>query len=329
MARILFLGGTGVISTGCVARALQQGHDVTVLNRGRSHERPVPDGVRELTADLRDTQSVRSAIGDEHFDVVAEFLAFTPEHVAADVEVFENRTAQYVFISSASAYQTPPARMPVTESTPLRNPFWQYSRDKIACEDLLVAAYRDRGFPATIIRPSHTYDQTLLPTLGGWTDIARMRAGKPVIVHGDGTTQWTITHVRDFAVAFVGLLANPLAIGDTFHITGDHAPTWNEIYRWLGEAAGAEAEIVHVPSESIAAADPELGAGLLGDKAHSMVFDNSKVKALVPEFHTTVPFWEGARELIAWYDAAAERRTVDERLDALFDRLIAAQRRVG
>jgi nucleoside-diphosphate-sugar epimerase len=319
---ILFLGGTGVISSASVARATALGHEVTVLNRGESAQRPLPDGVRRITADLRDPAGVRSALAGRDFDVVAQFLAFTPEHVQADIELFEGRTGQYVFISSASAYQTPPSRLPVTESTPLRNPFWQYSRDKIASEDLLVGAYRERGFPATIVRPSHTYDRTLLPTSGGWTDIARMRAGKPVVVHGDGTSLWTITHTRDFAVAFVGLLGNPYAIGDSFHITGDHAPTWNQIYTWLGQAAGVEPVLAHVTSDAIAAAHPELGPGLLGDKAHSMVFDNSKVKALVPEFTTTVPFWDGAAEMIAWHDEHPEAQRVDAELDAVFDRLV-------
>lgn len=321
--RILFLGGTGVISAACVARAVEKGHEVTVLNRGETDVRPLSPSVRRVIADLRDPASVRDAIGSQEFDAVAQFLAFTPEHVQADVDLFAGRTEQYVFISSASAYQTPPARLPVTESTPLRNPFWQYSRDKIASEDLLVSAYRGSAFPATIVRPSHTYDATRLPTLGHWTDIARMRAGRPVVVHGDGTSLWTITHARDFAVGFVGLLGNPLAVGDAFHITGDHAPTWNQIYTWLGEAAGVEPLLAHVPSDVIAVAHPPLGPGLLGDKSHSMVFDNSKLKALVPEFGTTVPFWEGAAEMIAWHDAHPEAQQVDAELDAVFDRLTA------
>jgi nucleoside-diphosphate-sugar epimerase len=251
--RILFIGGSGVISSACVARAVAAGHDVTVLNRGGSSTlRPLPDGVSGVVGDIRDADSVREALrhgGRDplEFDVVCEFLAFTPEHVRVDLDLFEGRVGQYVFISSASAYQTPPSRLPVTESTPLVNPFWQYSRDKIACETLLVEAVRERGFPATIVRPSHTYDRTLLPTTGHWTDIARMRAGRPVVVHGDGTSLWTITHHVDFAVAFVGLLGNPLAVGDSFHITGDHAPTWNQIYGWLAEAAGVEEpDLVHV-----------------------------------------------------------------------------------
>ncbi|NYE19787.1 NAD-dependent epimerase/dehydratase family protein [Microbacterium immunditiarum] len=322
-ARILFIGGTGTISAACVARAAAIGHDVTVLNRGTGR-RPLPDGIRVLRADVRDAASVRSAIGDESFDVVCEFLAFTPDHVRADLELFEGRTGQYVFISSASAYDTPPKRLPVTESTPLRNPFWQYSRDKIACEDLLVAAYRKRGVPITIVRPSHTYDELLLPTSGHWTDIARMRAGRPVIVHGDGTSLWTLTHSSDFAVAFTALLANPYAIGETFHITGDHAPTWNQIYGWLADAAGVtDPHLVHVASETMAAFAPDLGPGLLGDKAHSMVFDNAKVKALAPEFRTTITFDEGARRIVEHYDAHPELQVVDDDLDAAFDRMAA------
>jgi nucleoside-diphosphate-sugar epimerase len=320
---ILFIGGTGIISSACVARALHQGHDVTVLNRGRSDIRPLPDGVESVHADIRDAASVRAALGEREFDVVAEFLAFTPEHVAQDLEFFTGRTGQYVFISSASAYQTPPSRIPVTESTPLRNPFWKYSRDKIACEDVLVHAYRDSGFPATIVRPSHTYDKASLPTMGGWTDIARMREGKPVVVHGDGTSLWTITHNTDFAVAFVGLLGRPEAIGDSFHITGDHAPTWDQIYTSLAQAAGAEPRLAHVASETIAAIYPDLGPGLIGDKAHSMVFDNSKVKALVPEFRTTVRFADAAGEIIDWFDSHPDRQLVDSELDAAFDRMVA------
>jgi nucleoside-diphosphate-sugar epimerase len=321
---ILFIGGTGTISSACVARAHSRGASVTVLNRGRSHTRPLPNGVEELQADIHDTASVDAALGSREFDVVAEFLAFTPDHVAADVERFTGRTGQYVFISSASAYQTPPQRIPVTESTPLRNPYWQYSRDKIACEDLLVHEYRDNAFPATIVRPSHTYDRTSIPTSGHWTDIARMRAGKPVVVHGDGTSLWTITHNTDFAVAFDGLLGNPSAVGDTFHITGDHAPTWDQIYTWLGRAAGVEPVLAHVASETIARIAPDLGPGLIGDKAHSMVFDNSKVKALVPEFATTVTFDRGAAEIVQWYDEHPEQQRFDADLDAAFERMLAS-----
>ena len=320
--RTLFIGGTGVISSACVARALEQGHEVTVVNRGNSDLRPLPDGVEVLHADIRDADSVHRVLGERSFDVAAEFLAFTPEHIRTDFDLFEGRVGQYVFISSASAYQTPPSRMPVVESTPLRNPFWQYSRDKIACEDLLVESYRERGFPITIVRPSHTYDRTMIPTSGHWTDLERMRRGAPVVVHGDGTSRWTITHNTDFAVAFVGLLGRPEAVGDSFHITSDEAPTWDQIYCYLAEALGVEAELVHVASETIAAVIPDLGPGLLGDKAHSMHFDNAKVKALVPEYRATVTFAHGAGEIVDWYLADASRQRLDPDLDAAFDRLV-------
>jgi nucleoside-diphosphate-sugar epimerase len=273
---------------------------------------------------------VRRAIGDAEFDVVAEFLAFTTEHVQADLDQFAERCGQYIFISSASAYQKPPQRLPITESTPLRNPLWQYSRDKIACEDLLVDAYRERGIPITIVRPSHTYDERLIPTMGGWTDIARMRQGKPVVIHGDGTSLWTLTHSEDFAVAFTGLLGNPAAIGEAFTITGTHAPTWNQVYGWLADAAGVtDPDFVHVSSEAIAAFDPDLGPGLLGDKAHSVVFDVSKVTALVPEFRTTITFDEGARRILAHYDAHPAGQQIDVSRDATFDRIATYARSAG
>ncbi|WP_374312120.1 NAD-dependent epimerase/dehydratase family protein [Microbacterium sp.] len=330
MARsVLYIGGTGTISAACVRRSVQAGDEVTVLNRGSSR-RALPDGVRELAADVRDPAAVREAVGAAGYDVVADFLSFTPEHVTTALELFEGSTGQYVFISSASAYEKPPRRLPVTESTPLRNPFWQYSRDKIACEDLLVAAHRDRGLPVTIVRPSHTYDESSIPTLGGWTDIARMRDGRPVVIHGDGTSLWTITHAEDFAVAFAGLLGHPQAIGDAFTITGSHAPTWNAIYGWLAEAAGVSApDIVHAASDTIAAFEPALGPTLIGDKAHSMVFDNSKVTALVPEFRTTILFDEGARRIVAHHDAHPELQRIDADRDALFDRIAAHARTAG
>jgi nucleoside-diphosphate-sugar epimerase len=320
--RLLFLGGTGIISAASVRLAAQRGHEVTVLNRGRTTSRELPPEVEGLTADVTDAAAVDRALGNREFDVVAQFRAYTPDQVQQDVDRFRGRTGQYVFISSASAYQKPPASVPVTESTPLKNPFWQYSRDKIACEDLLVAAYRDEDFPAVIVRPSHTYDDQVLPTLGGWTDIARMRAGRPVVVHGDGTTQWTLTHSDDFAVGFVGLLGRPEAEGNAYTITGESAPTWDQVYTWLGRAAGAEPTLVHVASETIAKELPDKGPGLVGDKAHSMLFDTTKLRRLVPEFRTTIPYAEGARREIAWFDAHPEAQRVDEELDAAFDRLV-------
>jgi nucleoside-diphosphate-sugar epimerase len=278
--KVLFIGGTGVISAAAAERAVAVGHQLTVLNRGNTVLRAVPPGVELLTVDVRDTASVRTALGDRRFDVVADFVAFTPEHVAADIALFAGRTGQYVFISSASAYQKPPASLPVRESTPLRNPFSQYARDKIACEDLLVGAYRDDGFPVTIIRPSSTYDRTRVVLTGGWTDVARVRAGRPVVVHGDGTSLWTVTHSSDVAKALVGLFGLPQAVGDSFTITSDEYLPWNSIYQLFAEAAGAPPpRLFHIASETIAAAAPQLGPPLLGDRSHSVIFDNSKVKA--------------------------------------------------
>ena len=321
---MLFIGGSGVISSACSQIAVASGIELHVLNRGRSAARPLPPGVNVLRADIREPDSVRHVINDLEFDAVVDWVAFTAGHVRADVDLFRGRTRQYVFISSASAYQTPPARVPVTESTPLRNPYWQYSRDKIACEDLLVAAYRDEGFPATIIRPSHTYDQTLVPFDGGWTVLGRMLAGKPVVVHGDGTSLWTLTHHDDFARAFVPLLGDPRTIGEAIHITSDDVLTWNQIAEAFAAALGVTARLVHVPSDAIAAADPVWGAGLLGDKAHSMVFDNAKLRSLVPGWRAVIPFERGAREIAAWYLADQERQVTDVALDATMDKLAAA-----
>ena len=297
-----------------------------MLNRGSSTSRPLPAEATVLRADIRDPAAAAAALGGREFDAVVDWVAFTPEHVRTDLDLFRGRTGQYVFISSASAYQTPPSRLPVTESTPLRNPFWRYSRDKIACEDLLTAAYRDEGFPATIVRPSHTYDKTLIPLDGGWTALARMRQGRPVVVHGDGTSLWTLTHHADFARGFVPLLGHPRTVGEAFHITSDDVLTWNQITAALAAAAGASADIVHVPSDAIAAADPDWGASLIGDKAHSLVFDNTKVRGVVPDFRPVIPFEQGAREIVAWYDEDPARQQVDARADALMDKLIAGYR---
>lgn len=320
---VLFIGGSGIISAACVREAVEQGFDVTVLNRGTTDKRPIPESVTRLQADVSDRTALEAAIGDQRWDVVIDFVAFTPDQVQRDIDVFTGRTNQYVFISSASAYQTPATHLPITESTPLKNPFWQYSRDKIACEDLLTKAYREDDFPMTIIRPSHTYDETLVPFSGGWTVLGRMRAGKPIVVCGDGSSLWTITHARDFAVGFVGLLDRAEAIGEAFHITGDEAPTWDRIAHELAAAAGVEdLQIVHVPSDAIDALDAEWGASLLGDKANTSVFDNTKVQTLVPEFAQTTSIRQGAREIVAWFDADPSRQVTDERLDGLMDQLV-------
>lgn len=285
--------------------------------------RPVPDSIETLEGDIRDPASARRALRDHVFDVVVDWIAFTPEHIETDLDLFRGRTSQYVFISSASAYQTPPSVLPITESTPLDNPVWAYSRAKIACEERLLRAYREEKFPFTIVRPSHTYDRTLFPCHGGYTVIDRMRRGKKVVVHGDGTSIWTLTHHTDFAKGLVGLLGHAGAVGQAVHITSDEWLTWDQIHHLLARAAGTRADIVHVPSELIARHDREWGDSLLGDKSHSAIFDNSKIRRLVPDFVCTVPFSRGAEEIIAYYDADPARRIVDAHQDALMDRLVA------
>ena len=320
--KVLFIGGTGVISSACSQLAIEHGIDLYLLNRGKT-KRPVPEGAHILHADIRDAKSVRSALGEKTFDVVVNWIAFTPGHIQQDLDMFRERAGQYIFISSASAYQTPPAHLPVTESTPLANPYWEYSRNKIVCEELLVNAYRKKGFPATIVRPSHTYDQTMLPFHGGYTVVDRMRKKKKVIVHGDGSSLWVLTHHRDFAKGFVGLLGNQNTIGEVFHITSDELLTWNQIFETVARAAGAEADIVHIPSDWIARVDADWGASLLGDKTHSMIFDNSKIKRMVPDFKADLSFEQGAAEIIAWYDTDPARQIIDARLDTQMDQMIA------
>jgi nucleoside-diphosphate-sugar epimerase len=323
--KILFIGGTGIISSACAQLALERGHELYLLNRGQTTKRPVPAGARVLHGDIRDRESARSALGDHTFDAVVNWIAFTTEHIETDLNLFRGRTGQYVFISSASAYQTPPASVPVVESTPLDNPVWLYSRNKIACEERLLRAYREAKFPMTVVRPSHTYDKTLCPIHGGYTMIDRMRKGQKVIVHGDGTSLWTMTHHQDFAKGFVGLLGRQQAVGDTFHITSDEWLTWDQIYVLMARAAGVEApKLVHVPSELIAAYDKDWGDGLLGDKAHSMIFDNSKIKRLAPDFVAAIPFAHGAQEIMAWYDSDPAHRVVDDTLNQTIDRILTA-----
>jgi len=321
--KVLFIGGTGTISSACSNLAIEWGIDFALLTRGQS-ARPIPEGARCLHGDARDPRSARAALGDRSFDAVVDWIAFTPDHVEADIELFRGRTRQLVFISSASAYQTPPASLPVTESTVLDNPFWQYSRNKIACEERLVRAYREEKYPVTIVRPSHTYDCTLVPMDGGWTAVDRMRRGQKVIVHGDGTSLWTLTHHSDFARGLVGLLGNSHAIGEAVHITSDEWLNWNQIFEIVARAAGTEPRIVHVPSDVLAAYDPNWGAGLLGDKSQSMVFDNSKIKRLAPDFVCRIPYSRGAAEMIAWYDADPARRKVNEEFNRTCDRILAA-----
>ena len=320
--KVLFIGGTGTISSACSELAIKRGIELSLLNRGQSN-RKAPQGAEIITADIRDPDSASKALSGKYFDAVVDWIAFTPEQILMDIDLFSDKCGQFIFISSASAYHTPPPFLPVTESATLSNPHWEYSRNKIACEEILIGEYRKTGFPATIVRPSHTYDKTMLPMTGGFTNVRRMREGKEVIIHGDGTSLWTLTHHRDFAVGLVGLLAHPQSIGEAFHITSSEWLTWEQIFRVIAKASGGELKPVYVPSNVIAGYDKDWGDGLLGDKAHSMIFDNSKIRRLVPDFNPSIPFSRGAEEILAWYDADPSRQAINEKFDKLADKIIA------
>ena len=322
--RVLFIGGSGVISSACSRLAADSDIDLFVLNRGRNTTRPLPPGVTMLRGDIREPGSVRNEIKDLEFDAVADWVAFTPAHVRTDIELFGGRTGQYVFISSASAYQTPPARMPVTESTPLRNPYWEYSRDKIACEDLLVAAYREQGFPATIVRPSHTYDRTSVPFDGGWTVLGRMVAGKPVIVHGDGTSLWTLTHHDDFARAFVPLLGHPRTLGEAIHITSDDVLTWNQIAAALAAALGPPRAWCTCRRTRSRPPTPTGARGCWATRRTRWCSTTPSCAASCPAGGPVIPFEQGAREIVEWYLTDPARQVTDASLDAVMDKLAAA-----
>ncbi len=323
--KVLFIGGTGLISTAVSRIAVDQGIDLTLLNRGTRP--PVLHGARVLNADIHQPRSVAAALNDQEFDVIVDWIAYNPDDIERDLELFRGRVGQFVFISSASAYQKPPTSYLVTESTPLDNPYWQYSRDKIASEHRLMRAYRDEGFPATIVRPSMTYEHSLPIALGGWgtyTLADRLLRGEPIIVHGDGSSLWVVTHADDFARGLLGLLGEERALGEAFHITSDEVLTWNQIYEEIAAALGVEPRIVHIPSEFIAAVAPQMEGSLFGDKTWSVVFDNSKIKEFVPEFEATIPFRDGIRNTMAWFAAKKDRRTVDNAVNAELDRILAA-----
>jgi nucleoside-diphosphate-sugar epimerase len=321
--RVLFIGGTGFISTAVSRLAVEEGVDLYLLNRGLRGA--APRGARGLTADINRPGEVRAALRDMRFDAVVNWIAYTPEDIERDLSLFEGRVGQYVFISSAAAYQKPPAHYVITEETPLSNPFWDYARGKIACEERLRRAHAAAGFPATVVRPSHTYETNFPAAVGGggtYTLAERMRKGLPVIVHGDGTSLWTLTHSEDFARGFLGLLGNPEAVGRAFHITSDEVQTWGQIYRTIAGALGLEANVVHVPSDFIARAVPRLSGTLHGDKKWSAVFDNSKVKRFVPGFRAATPFREGIRRTVAWFGEDERRRRVDESLNDEMDLIV-------
>lgn len=322
--KVLFIGGTGTISYNCSKLAIEKGFEVSLLNRGKSTLREPLVGAELISADIRQPDTVRQALGDRHFKVIVEFVAFNPSHIEVDLDLFLGRTNQYIFISSASAYQTPPEKLPVTEETPLDNPFWQYSRDKASCEARLMRAYHEEGFPVTIVRPSHTYDEGYIPVTGRWTFVDRMLQGKPVIVYGDGTSIWTMTHSTDFAKGFVGLFGKEEAIGQAYHITSDEWQTWNQIVGKLAKAVGVEPKIVHVPSDLIAQFDLEWGDGLLGDKAHSFILDNTKIKTLVPEFVCTVPFREGIARSVEFHRRHPELQVIDSKFNDTVETILAS-----
>lgn len=327
--KILFVGGTGIISSACTQLAIARGFDVTLLNRS---QRESFAGAQQIVADISGAGAA-TELGNRQWDAVVDFIAFDEEAIEQRLRLFRGRTGQYVFISTASAYQKPLRHHIITESTPLVNPYWDYSRKKIAAEERLMRAYRDESFPVTIVRPSLTYGDTVVPlVLNSWahsfTAIARLRAGKPIVVPGDGLSLWTITHNSDFAKGLVGLVGHAGAIGQAVHITSEEVLTWNQIFEQTAEAAGvASPRLVHIASDFITACFPETTGTLLGDKSHSAIFDLTKIKRLVPDYVATTRFRDGIRRTVQWFDADARRQTIDTEVDARWERLIAAYER--
>ena len=334
--KALFIGGTGTISAAIVRRLVNElSWEVWLLNRGNRPE-AVPEGAHSIVADINDEARVLEKLGDMTFDCVCEFIGFTPDQVERDYRLFKGRTRQYIYTSSASAYHKPAASYVITEGTTLANPHWKYSRDKIACEEFLMKVYREEGFPVTIVRPSHTYDERSVPLgvhgkKGSWQVVRRMLEGKPVIIQGDGTSLWTMTFNRDFAIGYTGLMGNRHAIGEAFQITGDETLTWNQIYATIADALGVELKPYHVASDFLAAVGEKYGydfeGSLTGDKAVSVVFDNSKLKRAVPDMRTTVRFDQGVRITLDYVRSHPERQIPDPEFDAWCDRVIEAQER--
>jgi nucleoside-diphosphate-sugar epimerase len=329
--KVLFIGGTGNISIASTRLAAERGIELTLLRRGQSSA-GLPESVRTITVDVTNEAAASQAVGNQFFDAVVDWVAFTSADVERDIRLFRGRTRQFVFISSASIYQKPLGHYLITESTPLANPYWQYSRDKIACEERLMKAYRDEGFPITIVRPSLTYGDTqIVLAVNSWqksyTAVDRMRREKKVIVPGDGSSLWVITHNSDFALGLVGLLGNQQAIGHAIHVTSDEVMTWDQYYKITAQAAGVEARIIHIPTDFICACLPDEVGTLIGDKTVSVVFDNSKIKHFVPDFRARIPFAQGIQRTIDWFDADPMRKQLDESANASWDKLIAAYER--
>ena len=327
--KALFIGGTGTISMAITRRLAAMGHELTLINRG-SRSAELPAGVEVIKADINDEAAVSRLLEGRRFDVVADFIGFVPAQVERDIRLFSGRTGQYIYISSASAYQKPCGDYVITEGTTLANKYWEYSRNKIACEELLMAAYRKDGFPVTIVRPSHTYDDRAIPMgihgdMGSWEVMERMRAGKPVIIHGDGTSLWHMTYNEDFATGFIGLMGDRHTIGEAYQITGDETLTWEQVFQTVADALGVELKAIHISSETLGASRRyDFRSSLLGDKANSVVFDNSKLKRIVPGFHTEYPFRDGVRLAIANILSKPELQRRDPEFDAWCDAVIAA-----
>lgn len=332
--KVLYIGGTGVISSGCIGPAVRKGIDLFLFNRGSSspgYEGAQLSEVTVVKGDIADRDSLGKLVDSERFDVVVDWIAFTEEDVERDIELLSGKVGQYIFISSASAYQKPPRSLPITESTPLHNPYWQYSRDKITCEERLIRAYREDNFPVTIIRPSHTYGNKMIPSIfdRGPIILDRIRRGKELVVPGDGTNRWVVTHNSDFAKAFVGLLGAPQAIGEAYTITSGEALTWDQIHTIVAGKLGLEARIVHIPADFITSLYPEFTGPLHGDKIHSVDFDNTKVRSLVPDFICSTPFHLGVEGSLRHFDAHPDEFAADEELNAKMDDIVARYRRLG
>jgi nucleoside-diphosphate-sugar epimerase len=325
--RILFIGGTGLISTACARAALGAGHELWLLNRGTSKLPSAVGPERQLRADAYDERQVQEAISGLEWDVVVQWVGYLPEQVEQDIRVFGG-AGQYIFISTAAAYEKPPSHWLHTEETPLANPLWDYGAKKISCERALLGAYEASRFPVTIARPSLTYGPSQIPVvIGSWqkpfTIIDRMRRGAKIIVPGDGTSLWTLTHNSDFARGLLGLFGNAAAIGEAFHITSDESMTWNQIYQEVGAAAGAAPDLLYVPSDGIIASNPEEQGNIWGDKSYSTVFDTSKIKQFVPGYQATVSFSAGIKETVAWFDADPNRQAINQAANLRWDRLAA------
>ena len=322
--KVLFIGGTGNISAVVSQQAIAKGLELFRLNRGLRGA-DLPD-CRQLTADIHQPDAMLAALSGREFDVVVNWIAFTPDDIERDLKLFKGRVRQYIFISSASVYEKP-GHLPIAESTPLSNPYWDYARNKIACEERLFRAWHDEGFPVTIVRPSFTYDHYFPVSIGGsnsYTVANRMKKGLPIIVHGDGTALWVMTHAEDFGRGFLGLVDNKKAIGEAFHVTADEVLSWNQIYQTIAAALGVEANIVYIPSDFIARVVPRYLGTLLGDKTWSVFFNNGKIKTFVPGFQAIISFAEGTRRAAAWLDEQEERRWIDEAMNGEIERILKA-----